>query len=48
MNSDVDEKSMQFAKQNVNSNGMQKRVKLLQTQKSDRLLPLDTMGFDKY
>lgn len=45
--SDIDEKSMQFAKTNVQQNGLQNRIKLLQTQKSDPLLPLDIMKFEK-
>ncbi|TVY38439.1 U6 small nuclear RNA (adenine-(43)-N(6))-methyltransferase [Lachnellula subtilissima] len=43
---DIDEKSMQFAKTNVQQNGLQNRIKLLQTQKSDPLLPLDMMKFE--
>ncbi|TVY88996.1 U6 small nuclear RNA (adenine-(43)-N(6))-methyltransferase [Lachnellula willkommii] len=43
---DIDEKSMQFAKTNVQQNGLQNRIKLLQTQKSDPLLPLDIMNID--
>ncbi|TVY54920.1 U6 small nuclear RNA (adenine-(43)-N(6))-methyltransferase [Lachnellula cervina] len=43
---DIDEKSMQFAKTNVQQNGLQNRIKLLQTQKSDPLLPLDIMKFE--
>ena len=45
--SDIDEKSMQFAKTNVQQNGLQNRIKLLQTQKSDPLLPLDMMKFER-
>jgi len=44
---DVDEKSLQFARQNVQANGLQNRIKLLQTQPSDPLLPLDKMNFKK-
>ena len=45
--SDTDEKSIQFAKTNVQQNGLQNRIKLLQTQKSDPLLPLDIMKFER-
>ena len=44
---DIDEKSLQFAGQNVQANGLQNRIKLLQTQASDPLLPLDKMGFER-
>ncbi|TVY75657.1 U6 small nuclear RNA (adenine-(43)-N(6))-methyltransferase [Lachnellula suecica] len=42
---DIDDKSMQFAKTNVQLNSLQNRIKLLQTQKPDPLLPLDMMKF---
>jgi len=44
---DIDEKSMPFAKTNVQKNGLQNRIKLLQTQKSDPLLPLDIIKFER-
>lgn len=44
---DIDDKSLQFAKQNVKDNNLQNRIKLLQTQPDDPLLPLDKMGFEK-
>ncbi|CZT12009.1 hypothetical protein WAI453_003291 [Rhynchosporium graminicola] len=43
---DIDEKSFQFAKQNVQDNGLQNRIKLLQTHPEDPLLSLDKMGFE--
>ncbi|KAL5325802.1 hypothetical protein ACEPPN_006935 [Leptodophora sp. 'Broadleaf-Isolate-01'] len=43
---DIDDKSLQFAKQNVKDNNLQNRIKLLQTQPDDPLLPLDKMGFE--
>ncbi|PVH88060.1 DUF890 domain protein [Cadophora sp. DSE1049] len=43
---DIDEKSLQFAKQNVQDNGLQSRIKLLQSQPEEPLLPLDKMGFE--
>ncbi|KAH8678581.1 hypothetical protein BGZ60DRAFT_401371 [Tricladium varicosporioides] len=43
---DIDEKSMEFARKNVLQNQLQNRIKLLQTQKSDTLLPLDKIGFE--
>jgi 23S rRNA (adenine1618-N6)-methyltransferase len=46
--SDIDEKSLKFARQNVQKNGLQSRIKLLKTQFSDPLLPLDKVGFEKY
>jgi 23S rRNA (adenine1618-N6)-methyltransferase len=45
---DIDEKSLQFARQNVEANHLQNRIKLLQTSSKDPLLPLDNMGFEKY
>lgn len=45
---DIDEKSLQFAKQNVQSNNLQGRIKLLQTQSNDPLLPLDKMRFERF
>jgi predicted O-methyltransferase YrrM len=44
---DINEKSFQFASQNVQLNGLQNRIKLLQTQPDDPLIPLDAMGFEK-
>ncbi|KAH7382777.1 DUF890 domain protein [Cadophora sp. MPI-SDFR-AT-0126] len=44
--SDIDEKSLQFAKQNVQDNGLQGKIKLLQTQPEEPILPLDKMGFE--
>lgn len=38
---------MQFAKTNVQQNALQNRIKLLQTQKNDALIPLDMMTFEK-
>ena len=46
--SDVDEKSLQFARKNVQANSLQERIKLLQTKLDGPLLPLDTMGFEEY
>ncbi|KAJ5042257.1 uncharacterized protein L3040_004810 [Drepanopeziza brunnea f. sp. 'multigermtubi'] len=43
---DTDDRSFQFAKKNVQDNGLQTRIKLLQTQPDGLLLPLDQMGFD--
>ncbi|KAE8451750.1 hypothetical protein EG329_003207 [Mollisiaceae sp. DMI_Dod_QoI] len=43
---DIDEKSLQFARQNVQDNGLQNRIKLLKTELGDLLLPLDRMGFE--
>jgi 23S rRNA (adenine1618-N6)-methyltransferase len=45
---DIDEKSLQFARQNVEANNLQNRIKLLQTSPNDPLLPLNKMGFEKY
>lgn len=38
---------MQFARQNVQQNGLEKRIKLLKTQNGDPLLPLDVIGVEK-
>ncbi|KAG9230666.1 hypothetical protein BJ875DRAFT_384648 [Amylocarpus encephaloides] len=43
---DIDERSMQFAKQNVQQNAMGNRIKLLQTQADGLLIPLDTVGIE--
>ncbi|KAK2624382.1 hypothetical protein QTJ16_006332 [Diplocarpon rosae] len=43
---DVDDRSFEFAKQNVLANGLQNRIKLLHTQPDGPLLPLDKMGFE--
>ena len=45
---DIDEKSIQFAKKNVQENGLQNRIKLLQTKPDEPLLPLDNMGIERY
>jgi 23S rRNA (adenine1618-N6)-methyltransferase len=45
---DIDEESLQFARQNVEANHLQNRIKLLQTSSKDPLLPLDKMGLEKY
>ncbi|KAH8809134.1 hypothetical protein F5884DRAFT_858636 [Xylogone sp. PMI_703] len=44
---DIDEKSLQYAKQNVEANQLQTRIKLLQTRPNDSLIPLDKLGFDQ-
>lgn len=44
---DIDEKSLQFAGQNVQANELQNRIKLLQTRATDPLLPLDKMKLEK-
>jgi 23S rRNA (adenine1618-N6)-methyltransferase len=44
---DIDEKSLQFADQNVRLNGLQNRIKLLQTKPEGPLIPLDVLGFEK-
>ncbi|KAK0113672.1 hypothetical protein ONS96_014527 [Cadophora gregata f. sp. sojae] len=43
---DIDAKSLQFAKQNIQDNGFHGRIKLLQTRPDEPLLPLDEMGFE--
>jgi len=45
---DIDEQSLQFANRNVLENGLQTRVKLLQTQSNGPLVPLDILGVQKY
>lgn len=45
---DIDDKSLQFARLNVEANALKTRIKLLQTQSDGPLLPLDAMGFEKY
>ncbi|EHK98395.1 putative methyltransferase-like protein C27D7.08c [Glarea lozoyensis 74030] len=43
---DVDEKSLQFARENVKLNGMERRIKLLKTERSGPMIPLDGLGFE--
>ncbi|TAQ89711.1 hypothetical protein B7494_g1974 [Chlorociboria aeruginascens] len=43
---DIDEKSLQFARENVQINGLQNRIKLLQTRPDGPLLPLDILKFE--
>lgn len=45
---DIDEKSLQYAKQNVEDNNFQQRIKLLQTKVNGPLLPLDELGLQRY
>jgi tRNA1(Val) A37 N6-methylase TrmN6 len=45
---DMDEKSLEFARENVRSNAMERRIKLLKTERSGPLIPLDELGFEKY
>jgi hypothetical protein len=44
---DIDGKSLQFARQNVQANNLHERIKLLQTKSDGPLLPLDIMGFEQ-
>lgn len=44
---DIDEKSFNFAKQNVEANNLQHRIKLLHNSPDGPLLPLDAMRFEK-
>ena len=44
---DIDGKSLQFARQNVQANNLHERIKLLQTKSDGPLLPLDIMGFEE-
>jgi 23S rRNA (adenine1618-N6)-methyltransferase len=44
---DIDGKSLQFARQNVQANNLHERIKLLQTKPDGPLLPLDIMGFEQ-
>jgi len=45
---DIDDKSLQFARKNVQSNGLQSRIKLLQTKPDGPLFSLDILGFERY
>ena len=45
---DIDDKSLQFARQNVQINGLQNRIKLHRSKHGGPLLPLDDLGFEKY
>jgi 23S rRNA (adenine1618-N6)-methyltransferase len=44
---DIDDKSLQYARRNVETNGLQKRIKLLKTEPKGLLIPLDLFGFEK-
>jgi tRNA1(Val) A37 N6-methylase TrmN6 len=44
--SENNEKSLQFARQNVQKNKLQQRIKLLQTSAESPLLPLDQMKLE--
>jgi len=44
---DIDDKSLQYARQNVEANKLQNRIKLLKSQPDGSLLPLDALGFEK-
>lgn len=44
---DIDDKSLQFARQNIQENRLQNRIKLLQTKPNDPLLPLDVVKLDQ-
>ncbi|RAL61080.1 hypothetical protein DID88_010421 [Monilinia fructigena] len=43
---DVDDRSISFARQNVQSNGLQSRVQLIQTKPQGPLIPLDEISVD--
>lgn len=45
---DIDDKSFEFAKRNIEANKLQNRIKLLKTTVDDPLIPLDVMKFEKY
>jgi 23S rRNA (adenine1618-N6)-methyltransferase len=45
---DIDDKSLQFARMNIQENSLQNRIKLAQTQSLGPLIPLDTLGFERY
>jgi 23S rRNA (adenine1618-N6)-methyltransferase len=45
---DIDEKSLQFARENIKINGLQNRIRLHQSKPDGPLLPLDDLGFEKY
>jgi len=44
---DIDEKSLQFARKNIEINGLQKRIKLHQSKPDGPLLPLDDLRFSE-
>ena len=45
---DIDDKSIQFALDNVQRNNLQSRIKILPTLKDGPLLPLDLFQIEKY
>lgn len=44
---DIDEKSLDFARQNVKDNELQNRIMLLKTSPEDPLLSLDKMKLER-
>ena len=45
---DIDQKSLQFARRNLAKNGFEKRVRLLETSSDGPLIPLDALGLERY
>ena len=45
---DIDDRSLQFAQQNVQINGLQQRIKLHQSKPDSPLLPLDDLRLSEY
>ncbi|KAG0646343.1 U6 small nuclear RNA (adenine-(43)-N(6))-methyltransferase [Hyphodiscus hymeniophilus] len=43
---DIDDKSLRFARQNIQINGLKNRIKLYQSKPDGPLLPLDSLGFE--
>jgi methylase of polypeptide subunit release factors len=45
--SDIDDKSLRFARRNVQINGLDDRIHVLQTQANGTMIPLDTIKINR-
>ena len=44
---DIDEKNIQYAKQNILQNNLKSRIRPLQTKPTDPLIPLKAFGLER-
>ena len=47
-NLDVDEKNLEYARKNILANSLQTRIRPVKTTSSGPLIPLDTLGINRY
>ncbi len=45
---DVDEKNIEYARENVAKNGLKSRVRIVKTTQEDPLIPLKTISVERY